>query len=320
MNEPIKRRTFLQSTAVIASTTIASNVFAGQSENPKIKMFKDLGCGDIGVAANQEKTIEYAAKFGFGGVNPNEGELARMSLAQLKAIALSLKATKLQWGASGLPVDFRGGEDNFKKGLAALPKTADALKTVGVTRVSTWVLSGSDELTYFKNFEQHRLRLKACAEILKDRGLRLGLEFLGPKTLRNRFRFPFVCTSTEMLELCGAIGTGNVGLLLDAWHWHTSSGTVEELRSLSNDLIVNVHVNDAPKDVPLDQLIDNKRALPTTTSVIDLKGFINALAAIGYDGPVTCEPFDQELSDMDDEAALKKTIDALDALFGLIDA
>jgi sugar phosphate isomerase/epimerase len=52
--------------------------------------------------------------------------------------------------------------------------------------------------------------------------------------------------------------------------------------------------------------------------VIDLKGFINALVKIGYDGPVECEPFDRELSRMEDNAALQKTIESLDRLWNLI--
>jgi sugar phosphate isomerase/epimerase len=57
-----------------------------------------------------------------------------------------------------------------------------------------------------------------------------------------------------------------------------------------------------------------------TTGVIDLKGFINTLAKIGYDGPVECEPFDQELRKMDQAAILQTTIDSLNRLWGLIQA
>jgi predicted xylose isomerase-like sugar epimerase len=49
-----------------------------------------------------------------------------------------------------------------------------------------------------------------------------------------------------------------------------------------------------------------------------MKGFINALVKIGYDGPVECEPFDQELRQMDAGAALQKTIDSLNRLWDLI--
>jgi sugar phosphate isomerase/epimerase len=121
-----------------------------------------------------------------------------------------------------------------------------------------------------------------------------------------------------MTELVEAIDTGNVGLLLDSWHWYTSHGTVEELLQLSNKDIIHVHVNDAPAGIPAYQQVDTRRRLPVTTSVIDLKGFINALVRIGYDGPVECEPFDQELRRMEDNAALQKTIESLNRLWDLI--
>ena len=74
-----------------------------------------------------------------------------------------------------------------------------------------------------------------------------------------------------------------------------------------------------PAGIAVDEQIDSRRKLPVTTGVIDLKGFINALVKIGYDGPVECEPFDQELRAMEDDAALQKTIDSLNRLWGLIE-
>ena len=121
-----------------------------------------------------------------------------------------------------------------------------------------------------------------------------------------------------MMELVHAIDTGNVGLLVDSWHWYTSHDTVAELLQLTNHDIVHVHVNDAPSGIAIDQQVDNHRRLPITTGVIDLKGFINTLVKIGYDGPVECEPFDQELRDMDNDTAVKQTIASLDRLWDLI--
>ena len=51
---------------------------------------------------------------------------------------------------------------------------------------------------------------------------------------------------------------------------------------------------------------------------MDMKGFVNALVKIGYDGPVECEPFDQALRQMENKPALQKTIDSLHRLWGLI--
>lgn len=156
------------------------------------------------------------------------------------------------------------------------------------------------------------------AKVLRNSNIRLGLEFVGPRTSRARFRFPFICSQLGMTELAEAIDTGNVGILLDSWHWYTSHGTVQELLQLSNKNVIHIHVNDAPAGIPTDQQVDNRRRLPVTTSVIDLRGFINALVKIGYDGPVECEPFDQQLRRMEDNAALQKTIESLNRLWNLI--
>ena len=180
------------------------------------------------------------------------------------------------------------------------------------------ILPGHQELTYLQNFSQHKTRLREVAKVLKDHEIRIGLEFVGPRTSRARFRFPFICTQQGMMELAQAIGTGNVGLLMDSWHWYTSHGTVEELLQLSGKDIIHVHVNDAPSGIDVDQQVDNRRQLPVTSNVIDLKAFINTLVKIGYDGPVECEPFDQGLRQMEDSAAVQKTSAALKRLWDLI--
>jgi sugar phosphate isomerase/epimerase len=202
--------------------------------------------------------------------------------------------------------------------MAQLPKQAALLKQLGVTRVATWITPGHDKLTYLQNFKMHETRFREVARVLKDNDIRLGLEFVGPRTSREKFRFPFACTQVDMMELVEAVGTGNVGLLLDSWHWYTSHGTVDEVLRLSNKDIVHVHVNDAPSGIAVDKQMDNQRKLPATTNVIDLKGFINALVKLGYDGPVECEPFDQELRKMDQAAIVQTTAESLNRLWGLI--
>ncbi len=63
-------------------------------------------------------------------------------------------------------------------------------------------------------------------------------------------------------------------------------------------------MNEAPKGIPVDQQVDNRRGLPGATGVIDLKTFLGAMVQIGYDGPVLCEPFSQEPRQMPPEQAL----------------
>ncbi|MHC4437476.1 MAG: sugar phosphate isomerase/epimerase family protein [Planctomycetota bacterium] len=315
----ISRRTFCRSAIAAAAALNFTGPFA-QASQTKVKFYKNLAPGHIGVQANQRQALEYAVKYGFDSITPNPGEFANKSASEIREWLGLMKEKGIRYGSGGLPVDFRRDDERFKNDMARLPKQAEVLKQLGVTRVATWVMPGHRELTYRQQFDMLTKRFRETAKVLKDNDIRLGLEFVGPRTTRMRSRFAFICTHIEMMELVEAIGTGNVGLLLDSWHWYTSHGTVDELLKLSNNDIVHVHVNDAPAGIDIDKQVDNRRALPATTGVIDMKGFINAMVKIGYDGPVECEPFDQQLRQMENDAALKKTIDSLNRLWDLIEA
>jgi len=104
-------------------------------------------------------------------------------------------------------------------------------------------------------------------------------------------------------------------LLLDAWHWYTAQSTLSDLAQLYPEDIVYVHVNDAPSGIDVEDQIDNVRCLPAETGVISLAEFFEILAQVGYDGPVTVEPFSQKLREMEPEQALQATIDSLDIVW-----
>ena len=320
MSQPglVSRRAFCWSAGATVTIPWAASLLRGAHAR-RVKFFKNLGPGHIGVRANQRQLLDYAAKHGFEGMTPHDGEFANASAAQIREWVATMKDKGICYGAAGLPVEFRRDEQRFKVDLAALPKRAEVLHQLGVTRMATWVLPGHNELTYLQHFKMLEQRFRQLATVLEDYGIRLGLEFVGPRTSRARFRYPFVCAQRDMMELVDAVGTKNVGLLLDSWHWYTSHGTIEELMELSNEDIVHVHVNDAPAGIAVDEPVDMRRKLPVTTGVIDLKGFVNALVRIGYDGPIECEPFDQELCQMAADDALEATIASLNRLWGLID-
>jgi len=79
--------------------------------------------------------------------------------------------------------------------------------------------------TYPQNFRRHADRLRQCAQILADHGQKLGLEYVGPRTLLRSQRHPFIHTMSEMKELIVAIGTNNLGFQLDSWHWFNAEET-----------------------------------------------------------------------------------------------
>jgi len=320
-SKSISRRDFCRSAiAAAALAPLAGSTVQASRTGSRVKFYKNLGGGHIGVKANQRQALEYAVKYGFDSITPSLGEFENKSASEIREWLATMKEKGIRYGASGLPVEFRRDQQRFEKDLAQLPKRARILRQMGVTRTATWIMPGHRQLTYMQHFELLKKRFRQIANVLKDNGISLGLEFVGPRTSRSRSRFPFISTQIGMMELAEAIGTGNVGLLLDSWHWYTSHGTVEELLQLSRKDVIHVHVNDAPAGIDIDQQMDNRRQLPVTSGVIDMKGFINALVKIGYDGPVECEPFDQELRKMDDDAALKKTIDSLERIWAMIEA
>ncbi len=314
----LTRRTMLVRAATVAGGLLLCPRSHGKEASGR-QFTLDLRCGSIGVKADQPEAIRLASKHGFESVNPEPTFLGKLSSSERKELAAKLGESGLAWGAGGLPVEFRKDESTFRAGAQNLPKLAEAMQQAGVTRVGTWLMPCHDELTYMTNFRQHARRLRECATILKDHGQRFGLEYVGPKTLWASKRYSFVHSMAETKDLIAEIGVDNMGFILDSWHWYTAHETVDDLRSLSNADIVACDLNDAPKDKPIDEQIDNQRELPTATGVIDLKAFLAALVAIGYDGPVRAEPFNQTLNAMDNEEAVAATAKAMNAAFALLD-
>lgn len=255
-------------------------------------MFMALSPGAVGVhVANLEDAILKAKDAGFGGVEFGIHEAAGLiderGADAVRALFADAGIRPAGWG---LPVDWRGPEDSWRAGLAELPRLAAAAEALGCGRTMTWILSGSDTLPFEENRRFHIERFTPIASILAERGCSLGLEFLGPKTIRSAMAHEFIWRMEDMLAMGAEIGA-NVGLLLDCWHWHTAGGTLDQILALRPEQVVYVHVNDAPVGVAMDDYVDNRRGLPGATGVIDIGGFLNALQTIGYDGPITPEPF-----------------------------
>jgi len=305
----MNRRSFVRSSVAIAAASSTAS-FAAEAGSRKFTLA--LTPGSIGVTVKSQKELnDLAAKHGFESVEPRGEELAGMSAIQIEEILGDLKTRNLKWAAAGLPVDFRKDEAAFRDGLARLPAIAAGLRRAGATRMGTWLPNTSDQLTYRANFGLHADRLREITKILKDHDIRLGLEYVGTQSLLVKGRYPFLHTLAETRELIAAIGTGNVGLVLDTWHWWTANDTVEDLLSLKNEDVVSVDLNDAPTGLEKRDQQDNTRELPAATGVIDAAGFVKALVQIGYDGPVRPEPFNKPLNELDNEAACAATIAAM---------
>ncbi|WP_405113336.1 sugar phosphate isomerase/epimerase family protein [Paenibacillus sp. FSL K6-1217] len=247
-------------------------------------MLRGLTLSGLGAVESDERFIELAGNGGFQAVDLDaRGLIQRLGVDGARA---KLQQHGIVIGAIGLPVEWRADEDRFRAGLTGLTEAAAAARSLGCTRCCTYILPSTDaKPAHFLAVATRRLRI--CAQILGAYGIRLGLEFVGPHHLRTAWKYPFIWTMEETLDWIDAIGEPNVGLLLDAFHWHTNGQSPDDIERLQAQQIVHVHINDAP-DIPLEAVRDNGR-LYTGEGVINLEGFLRGLQHIGYDGIVSQE-------------------------------
>ncbi|GAB3914628.1 sugar phosphate isomerase [Microlunatus endophyticus] len=276
-------------------------------------MFSNLSAGALGLSLDHTQAIDLAAKHGFGGVDPDLAYLRGLgSKAAIAEHAASVQERGLSWGISNVPVALTAPAEEFRASLDGLPETLGLLSAAGVTRVGTWVRPMHDDLSYRRNWVLHVSRLHLVADLLADAGLRLGLEYIGPKTFWSTERFAFIHSIGEALELIADVGKPNIGLILDSYHWYTAGESAIDLVGLTDADIVSVDINDARDDRQRDEQQDLDRRLPGSTGVIDLAGFMDAVRAAGYSGPVKVEPFMKSLAELPVDEVLADVSSRLD--------
>lgn len=315
----LSRRRFISAAAVgaVGIQQAARTGLAAPPEERKRKFYNVLSLGRIGFSASFPEAVRLAAQNGFEGLDPDGGYFSKLPDDEFAKALEDLKAKGLRLGDAGLPVEFRKDEATFNEGLKNLPAAAKTLQRAGVERVSTYILSFSDDLTYLQNFRQHAFRLRECARVLADCGQRLGLEYVGPRSSWRSLRHPFVHTMSEIKELMVAIGTNNLGVQLDSYHWYNAEETADDIATLRNRDVITIDLNDAPSGLSRDELQDLSRELPAATGVIPVKDFLTALVQIGYDGPIHAEPFNKTLRAMPIDRASAATAAAMKKAFSL---
>ncbi|MGO1408855.1 MAG: sugar phosphate isomerase/epimerase family protein [Brachybacterium sp.] len=275
-------------------------------------MFSTLSPGALGLDLDHPRAVDLAAAHGFGGVDPDLGHFRTLGLAGTAEHAAAVREKGLQWGMAGLPIALDAPTEDFRRALTDLPADLELLAAAGVTRVGTWIRPMHQELDHRQNWRLHLGRITLVAALLEDAGIRLGLEYIGPKTLWSTERFPFLHSLRETRELIAETGAENVGLILDTYHWHTAGEDAAQLEGLTDADIASADLNDARADRELDEQQDLDRRLPFDTGVIDLDGFLRALGAAGYTGPVKIEPFMASLAERPVDEVLAQISGLLD--------
>jgi sugar phosphate isomerase/epimerase len=245
-------------------------------------MYVCLNGSLVGGRIRWPEFAHFAARMGFPGTEVNLRRAMDEGLDSSRALFAELK---LKPAVVDLPVNFRKDEASFREGLKNLGDAAAFAAALGCPRMIE-IIPPSSETPKAELRKIYLDRLRACSEVLERSRVRLGLEFISPLHLRKRLPYEFLWRMDEMLEFTKECGS-NVGLLLDAWHWHHAGATPKDIIAAGGDRIVYVHVSDAP-DLPPEKIVDNQRLLPGE-GVIDLVGFFRALKQISYEDGISPE-------------------------------
>lgn len=282
-------------------------------------MYSSLMTRAIGIKDfSLEESIALAADTGFKGVwfdiKTAKSLADEHDVNYVKGLFSSRGIRPGGWGA---PVRWQD-DINRDADLEALAPLAELGAELGNPFTTTGIMPGNDERPFDEQYAFILERLRPYAEVLKAAGVRLGIEFIAPKTLRNRFKHEFIYSMPDMLKLGRDVGTGNVGVLFDVWHHYTAHGTVADVDDITRNDVQVVHVNDAPKGLDIDEQQDHARTLPMETGVIDAPAMIARLDQMGFDGPVIAEPFSARINtiaETDPVAAAAETSASIRKLF-----
>ena len=157
--------------------------------------------------------------------------------------------------------------------------------------------------------QQTLRRLRQIDKELEGTGIRMGVKYLGVRSLYPERPYAFIQSLAEARQLFAEAQVQHFGWTIDSYHWYAAGDTVDAIRQLIDPPIVALHLNDA-RDLPLDQL-DDKDRLMLGDGVIPLTGLVDAAVAAGFDGFVALEVMGPSVAGMDADTCAREGMQAM---------
>lgn len=266
-----------------------------------------------GASLTLEQKAALAQRYGYPGLDFSLGEAQQVDNGDSSRVTALLERYGVEASTVGGVVNANlfAPDGDFTTALERVPQNARAAAALGSTRSVAVLWNRATEpkqqlwSTMVKRIHQIDLALDGT-------GVRLGIEFLGVKTLHPERPYAFVQSMAEANDLLDEAGVRNVGLTLDSYHWYSAGDTLDTIRQTPSGRLVLLHINDA-KDVPREQLIDADRLLPGE-GVIPLVDWLKTIDATGFDGFAGMEVLGPRLADMDADTCAQTGMEALKKL------
>ncbi|MBN2075083.1 MAG: sugar phosphate isomerase/epimerase [Dehalococcoidales bacterium] len=166
-----------------------------------------------------------------------------------------------------------------KQGLATLKKMVDINAEIGSEIIAGVIYASWGYITGKPRTEEEWKwsveNMREAAEYAKSKGdILLAVEPV------NRFETHFINIAEDAVEYCKEIGTGNMKILLDAFHMiREEMNFTDAVNICGREYLGYVHV------------CENNRGIPGT-GLVPWREFFTALKNIDYDGPLSIESFD----------------------------
>jgi 2-keto-myo-inositol isomerase len=181
-------------------------------------------------------------------------------------------------------IAFRGQEYALiQERLRTLAKVAAAIHCPTIIVVPS--PTPSREITWSAVVDEYVRVLDDLGAIAETFNLKLAFEFLG-------FGWCSVRTPRAAMEIIQKVDRQNIGLTLDAAHFYTGGGLMDELDQLEPERIFTFHLDDL-EDSPREAITDSLRIFPGQ-GIVPLAEICHRLQGIGYDGPCSIELFRPE--------------------------
>ncbi len=156
--------------------------------------------------------------------------------------------------------------------------------------------------------EVKRLTASSVNEVLdigKERGIYFQLEPVAWSPIHSL---------SQSLEFIDYTGRDNLGMVIDFWHlWYGNETKPEEVAALDKNMICNIHFCDGNRNAP-GTLCDEEilRGVYAGEGSINLKEWIDAVKATGYDGYWSYELVSRKHWEADTKAVAETTSSILD--------
>ena len=257
-------------------------------------MIRTLDASMLNIPFPAAELAPYAAEYGFEAVSV-PGNLMEDPALAAEADSV-VRSFGLSWGLLPMPADFYHwdlDDERFETALEELRRRGEIAEKLGIRHAYNHVWPTSFR-AFDENMDWHVWRVRAVTEVLKNHGVRYGLEFLGPHELRRWQKNEFVHTLDGVLSIADTAG-GETGIAFDTFHWFTSSnGSIRDLERMEAEAhrLVCVHLNDAVAGVPYDRQKDMERRLPMETGLIDSGAILGRFRKLSGDALYMIEPFE----------------------------